>query len=75
MLCDTVKLYQSFHALLDGLSILTLDLFSTFSPLGILNNYQDKSVCQSFFDNYKVCRKEEHKRILDERGRNPKSLF
>jgi len=34
----------------------------------IENNYTDKSVCRPFFDRYKSCLKEEHKRILEARG-------
>jgi hypothetical protein len=38
----------------------------------IQENYDTKNVCQPFFDAYKLCRKEEHARILEE---NSKKYF
>jgi hypothetical protein len=39
----------------------------------IQENYETKHVCQPFFDAYKLCRKEEHARILEENSK--KSFF
>jgi hypothetical protein len=35
----------------------------------IQENYDQKNVCQPFFDRYKACRKEEHDRILEENSK------
>jgi hypothetical protein len=42
---------------------------------GIYSNYENQLKCQPFFDIYRACKKEEHKRILEERAKNPKPLF
>jgi hypothetical protein len=39
----------------------------------IEDNYTNKDVCQSFFDNYKQCRREERQRRLDENAKKSKS--
>lgn len=41
----------------------------------IYENYQDKSKCADFFEKYKECRKEEHRRILEERLKSRRSFF
>ena len=35
----------------------------------IMDNYEDRAVCQPFFDTYKACRKEEQKRRLEMNAR------
>ena len=35
----------------------------------IMDNYEDRGVCQPFFDSYKECRKEEQKRRLERNAR------
>ena len=41
----------------------------------ISDNYEQKGVCQQFFNAYKKCKKEEHTKLLEERSKNPKPLF
>ena len=38
----------------------------------IQDNYDDRSVCQPFFDAYKKCRKEERERHLEENAKHVK---
>lgn len=41
----------------------------------ISQNYEAKALCQPYFDAYKKCKREEHQKLLEERGRNPKPMF